>query len=143
MFLLLFVSQVLFNLPERNIRLVNVKLWPLILADTVAALRDIGFERDFFVVIDAFNLGLSEDIDSRCFQFTTLLQLSQASSFFEFLLTGLALRFFATGVCKSRSAFLKHLFLVLIHIDWIWSRWLRFRVRIDLASTQFSRVVRI
>jgi len=71
--LLLFISQVLFNLPERNIRLVDVKLWPLILADTVAALRDIGFERNFFVVIDAFNLGLSEDIDSRCFQFTTLL----------------------------------------------------------------------
>ena len=78
-----------------------------------------GFKRYLFVVVDAFDLLRLIDVDASLFELALLLELGESPCFFEFLLSDFASRFLTFCVCQSRPALLKHLFFILVHVDWI------------------------
>ena len=77
----------------------------------------ISHERDLLIVVDAFDLDRPVDVDTSLFQLSLLLQLSQSASLFKFFLTHLPRGFLTLGVGEASATLLKHLLLVLIHVD--------------------------
>ena len=107
----------------------------------MASLGHICLERDFFVVVNSFDLNGSVYVDACLFEFPLLLQLGKSACFFELFLTHFARCFLTLRVCEAGSALLEHLFLILVHVDRVRTRRLGLRVRINLTSQTVSGVI--
>jgi hypothetical protein len=68
------------------------------------------------------------------------LHLRHPSGFFELLFAGLALRLLALGVGESSSAFLKHLLVFFVHVDWIRAARFGFGVWVDFTRAKAAGV---
>lgn len=133
--LFLLFPHISFDLSQSNVWSEYVDIGHLFSAHVVSALWYKCFKRYLFVIIYTFNLDLAINIYSSLFKLSSFLKLGQPSSLFKFLFTCLSFRFFTASISKPCPAFLQHLLFVFIHIYWVWSRRLSFRIRIDLASS--------
>ena len=97
-------------------------------------------KRNFTAIIDALDLQIRRHLNASGPELSRSLQLGEASRLLDLLLSELTFRFLALCIGKSSAALLKHLLLVLIHVDCVWFARLRLGIRIDLARSQLPRV---
>jgi len=116
-------------------------VWGFLLIDLVNAFGHKSLERNLCVVVNTTDLDWTINVDTSLLKFTLFLELSQSARLFELLLTSFALCFLTLGIGESGSALLKHLPLVLIHVNWVGSARLRLGIRIDLSGSQSARVI--
>ena len=109
----------------------------------MSTFRNHGEEGRLLIVIDTLDFDRSVYIDASLLELTLLLQLSQSACLFKLFLTDLTRRLLTLSISKASTTLLKHLFLVFIHVDWIRSRRLSFRIRVDLAGKAVSCIVRV
>ena len=105
--------------------------------------RHISHEGDLLIVVDTFDLNGPVYVDASLFQLSLLLKLGKSASLFKFFLTHFPRSFLTLGISKASATLLKHLLLVLVHINGVWPRRLSFRVWVNLTRKTVASITRV
>lgn len=95
-----------------------------------------SLEGNLCVVVDSSDLYWTVHINACLLQLSLFLELGESSSLFKLLLAGFALGLFTFGIGESRTTFLKHLSLILVHVDRVRPASFSFGVGVDFACSE-------